>query len=238
MSPPSPAATPSAPARRRYDSPLRRQQLASTRERIVAAGSSIVHRLPTWEWKELTFRAVAERAGVSERTVYRHFPTERELHDAVMSRLEEEAGVTYEDISLDEVAAVATKVFEARSAFAVTPFTVESPTFLDEDHRRQSALLEAVTAATPDWSERDRRLVAALLDVLWNTSSYERLVVGWQIDGAESTEAIEWAIGLVIGALRNGQRPPRGRGAPDVLSAIGNGRSARRSPGRRPPRAT
>src|SRR5580700_11258714 len=100
------------PARRRYDSPVRRQQLASTRERIVAAGSGIVHKLPTWEWRELTFRAVAERARVSERTVYRHFPTERDLHDAVMSRLEEEAGVTYEGISLEQVAAVATKVFE------------------------------------------------------------------------------------------------------------------------------
>jgi AcrR family transcriptional regulator len=238
MSRSSPVAVPATPARRRYDSPLRRQQLASTRERIVAAGSAIVHRLPTWEWKELTFRAVAQRAGVSERTVYRHFPTERDLHDAVMSRLEEEAGVFYEDISLDEVAAVATKVFEARSAFAATPFGVESPTFAAEDHRRQSALLQAVTDATADWSDRDRRLVAAILDVLWNTSSYERLVVGWQIDGAESTQAIEWAIGLVVGALRNGARPAAGSGGRGDLSAGGNGRPARRSPGRRPPRAT
>jgi AcrR family transcriptional regulator len=47
--------------------------------------------LPTWDWDGLTFRALAERAEVSERTVYRHFPTERKLHDAVMERREDEA---------------------------------------------------------------------------------------------------------------------------------------------------
>ena len=59
-----------------------------------------MHEFDSWHWNALTFRAVAERAGVGERTVYRHFPTERHLHDAVMARLEEEAGVTYEDLEL------------------------------------------------------------------------------------------------------------------------------------------
>jgi len=234
MSPSSSAPATTPPARRRYDSPVRRQQLASTRERILAAGSAIVHTLPTWEWRELTFRAVAEQAGVSERTVYRHFPTERDLHDAVMARLEQEAGVSYEGISLDEVAAVATRVFEARSAFAVAPLGIESPTFVAEDHRRQRALLEAVTAAAPAFSERDRRLVAALLDVLWQPTAYERLVVGWQIDARESTQAIEWAIGLLTGALRRDERPA----VTDAVSGAGTGRPRRRSPGRQPPRAT
>ena len=51
-----------------------------------------MHGYDTWDWRDLTFRSVAERAGVGERTVYRHFPTERHLHDAVMERLESEAG--------------------------------------------------------------------------------------------------------------------------------------------------
>src|SRR3954452_22835604 len=85
---------------RPYDAPKRRKQMERTRERIVAAGSALVHEFSSWDWDALTFRAVAERAGVGERTVYRHFPTERHLHDAVMARLEEEAGVTYEGLDL------------------------------------------------------------------------------------------------------------------------------------------
>src|SRR3954447_11385181 len=105
---------------RPYDAPKRRKQVELTRERIVAAGSDLVHEFASWDWGALTFRAVAERAGVGERTVYRHFPTERRLHDAVMQRLEEEAGVTYEDVSLDNLGAVTAKVFSSRGSFAVS----------------------------------------------------------------------------------------------------------------------
>jgi len=58
---------------------------------------------------QLTFRAVAERAGVGERSVYRHFPTKRLLHDAVVQRLEEEADITYETFALANLADVTTR---------------------------------------------------------------------------------------------------------------------------------
>src|SRR5213595_3751824 len=118
------------PGRRRYESPVRRRQVAATRERILDAGSALVHGLPTWDWRTLTFRAVAEQAGVSERTVYRHFATERELRDAVMRRLEEEAGVSYEGIGLDDLAPVTALVFSARASFAASATVVDDPTFV------------------------------------------------------------------------------------------------------------
>src|ERR1700694_2000406 len=89
---------------RRYDNRVRRQKAAQTRERIVAAGSELVHGFETWSLRDLTLKAVAERAGVGERTVYRHFPTERHLHAAVMQRLESGAGMSYEDGDLTNLA--------------------------------------------------------------------------------------------------------------------------------------
>jgi len=88
----------------------RHEKAAQTRERIVAAGSDLVHGFETWNWRELTFKAVAERAGVGERTVYRHFPTERHLRDAVMQRLESEAGISYEDVNLTNLAETTSRV--------------------------------------------------------------------------------------------------------------------------------
>src|SRR3954469_14909974 len=79
------------PPRRAYDSPVRRQRVAETRERIVAAGAELLHGFPIWNWDALTPGAVAEHAGVTERTVYRYFGSERELRDAVMARMEHEA---------------------------------------------------------------------------------------------------------------------------------------------------
>ena len=145
-----------APARRQYDTPVRTQKAAATRERIVQAGSELVHGFASWDWQELTFRAVAERAGVGERTVYRHFPTERHLHDAVMQRLEEEAGITYEDVTLDNLGDVTAKVFLSRGAFAVDESVTapDSPTFVAVDQRRRDALRHAVEASTATLDRR------------------------------------------------------------------------------------
>jgi AcrR family transcriptional regulator len=199
-----------APVRRRYESPVRRRQLAQTRERIVAAGSAVVHSLPTWDWGDLTFRAVAERAGVSERTVYRHFATERALHDAVMQRLTEEAGVAYGGLSLDGVADSAARVFAALSSFTASPWAMgemDDPTFVSLDEVRRRSLLDAVTRSSSGWSAADRETVAGVLDVLWSVPSFERLVAQWRLDPDRATAAIGWVIGLVVDAVRSGKPP-------------------------------
>ena len=178
------------------------------RERILAAASNLVHEFKSWDWRPLTFRAVAERAGVGERTVYRYFANEQLLHEAVMHRLAEESGVDYEDLSIDDVHAIGARVFAAMSTFAAPP-SIE-PTgsaFVAEDVRRRSALLDAVTAATSDWQEPDRRRAAAALDVLWNAPSYARLVRGWSFKPEEATLVIEWVIGLMVQAIKADHRP-------------------------------
>ena len=201
-----------ARARRRYDSPVRRQQVAETRERILGAASALVHGFPTWDWRALTFRAVAARAGVSERTVYRHFATEQELRDAVMRHLEEEAGVSYEDLDLDDLAEVTALVFSSLPSFAVAPTVMEDPTFAAEDRLRRDALRGAVDGGRTTGPTRNAKMAAALLDVLWNVPSFERLVLQWGLAADDATHAITWAIELVVAAIRAGN-PPGDRGA-------------------------
>jgi AcrR family transcriptional regulator len=210
MTEPSTAGSAEAAAargRRAYDSPVRRRQLAETRERILGAASALVHAFPTWDWRALTFRAVAERAGVSERTVYRHFATEQELRDAVMRRLEEEAGVSYEGLALDDLADVTALVFSSLSSFAVSPTLMDDPTFAAEDRLRRDALRAAVVEEATDWTDVEREMAAALLDVLWNLPSFERLVAHWGLAPDDATRAITWAIDLVVGAIRAGSAP-------------------------------
>src|SRR3954466_11229993 len=112
--------------RRPYDSPVRRQAMEEARERIVPAGVELARRFKTWDWHELTFRAIAERAGVGERTVYRHFPTERHLHEAVMKRLAGEGGIDYETVDRANLPEVAARVFASLHAFS-TRDSVVSP---------------------------------------------------------------------------------------------------------------
>ena len=197
-----------APSRRRYDSRLRRERAEQTRGRIVAAGLQLAHERPVWDWRGLTIRAAAERAGVSERTVYRHFPGEREFHDAVMQRLEEQAGVTLEALRLEDVAEAAARVFAHVSSFPIVSRTPPlDPTLTATDQRRRASLLNAVAPATMGWPGTDRRMAAGMLDVLWSVISYERLVAAWELTPEQATKAITWVIGLIEAALREGRAP-------------------------------
>lgn len=196
--------------RRTYDNRARQLKAAQTRERIVAAGSELVHSFDSWNWRDLTFKAVAERAGVGERTVYRHFPTESHLHDAVMQRLESEAGVSYEDVDLTNIGDVTARVFAALQRFSVPTSieTTQDPTFVGVDARRRDALMRAVSAAAPHWSTTQQRVAAGLLDVLWNVPTYERLVGLWSVDGTAATRAIDWLMTQVVTAITDDNPPP------------------------------
>jgi AcrR family transcriptional regulator len=196
-----------ASPRRRYDSPVRRQQAADTRERILGAGGELLHGFPVWNWGALTVRAVAARAGVNERTVYRYFASERELRDAVMARFEQEADVDIEDLRLEDVGAATTAILEYVSSFPIAPRTPRDPTVASANQRQREALLAAVTASTTDWSPADRALAASMLDVLWGVMSYERLVVDWDLDPKDAIRGITWVIELVEQAIRRGERP-------------------------------
>lgn len=192
-----------SPRRRRYHSPARLERAAATRERIVDAGARLVRGFTSWDWDELTFRAVAERAGVSERTVYRNFPSERQLHDAIMARLEDEAGVSYQDVELDNLAEVTARVFASLSRFAIkeTVGGPHGPAFAGADARRHEALDRAVALRAPGLPDARRRALAGLLDVLWSPPTYERLIGAWNLDNAEAIGAVQWLIAKVIAEI-------------------------------------
>ena len=195
--------------RRRYDSPLRRQRTAETRERIITAGVELLHGCPVWNWSALTVRGIARRAGVNERTVYRHFDNERELREAVLARTEEEAGVEIDGLRLEEVQAVTARVLEYVSTFPIEPRIQRDATLMAAGKRQREVLLAAVAPATRDWPESDRTLAAAMLDVLWSVASYERLVADWKLDPEEAIRGAIWVIGLVEDAIRQGRRAER-----------------------------
>jgi AcrR family transcriptional regulator len=197
------------PKRRRYDSPLRRQRAAETRERIISAGVDLLHEFPVWNWRALTVRAVAKQAEVNERTVYRHFANERELREAVFARQQQDAGVDLQGLELEHLPDLTKRILEYVSTFPIEPRNVIDPTLREAGRRNREALLAAVTRASDGWPEADRTLVAALLDVLWSVASYERLVADWELDPKEATRGVTWLIRLVENAIRDGRGPGR-----------------------------
>lgn len=193
--------------RRRYHSPVREQQAAQTRQKLIMAGVELVQALPDWDWKHLTFKAVSQRAGVSERTVYRHFASERQLRDTVMEQLVTASGIELQQLELENFSEATQKIFAILSTFALTPATVKDPTLASMDQKRREALQSAVQRATPNWAEDDQQTVAAGLDILWNVPSFERLIAAWNFEPERAARTIQWMIRLIEESVRRGEKP-------------------------------
>ncbi len=187
--------------------PVRRDRAAETRERIVDAGSELLHAGSVRDWKRLTIRAAAKRAGVNERTVYRYFGTEKGLRDAVLHRHADEAGIELEGMQLEDMAKVARQLFEHISAYPIGVRPQLDPTLLEAQRRQNDAVLAAIAARTEGWPPDRQMLAAAMVDVLWSVATYERLVVNWHADVGQAIEGVSWVIGLIEQAVSDGQGP-------------------------------
>ena len=96
-----------------------------------------------------------------------------------MHRNEQEAGIELAGMALEDIATVATQIFDHVSQYPREPRPPLNPTLIDANRRQKEALLGAVAARAGDWAEEDRTMAAAVFDVLWSVAAYERLVVDW-----------------------------------------------------------
>jgi AcrR family transcriptional regulator len=199
-----------AAPRRRYNSPVRRQQSTDTLELILTTGIDLMHGALEWDIARLNARTIAEHAGISMRTVQRYFPDERNLRDAVMQRSVDKSGISLEKLKLEKFSKTADQMFRYLASLPVAPQAtapVKDPTYAVMDQQRRNAVLNAVALATPDWSDTERNVVAGLLDILWSIPSYERLATSWELDADNAIRGLTWLIDLVNQAIKDGSKP-------------------------------
>src|SRR5262245_28488143 len=85
---------------RTYRSPLRDEQARRTRDRILDA---LVELLADRRADDITTREIAERAGVSQPTVYRHFPDRTALLAGISARVNEVMGGRFEEPTIERI---------------------------------------------------------------------------------------------------------------------------------------
>jgi hypothetical protein len=110
-------------------------------------------------------------------------------------------------LRLEDVADLTARLLEYASSFPLVPRTPRDPTVAAANERQREALLAAVAPVTTGWSEVDRAIAAAMLDVLWSPVSYERLAADWSLDPSDAVRGIRWVIELVEEAIRSGRAP-------------------------------
>ncbi len=198
------------PQRRRYDSPLRREQSVGDARAHHHGRCRAPARLRGLELARARRSAASpSSAGVNERTVYRYFANEHELRDAVLARLEHDSGVALEGLRLEDIRDHTKRILEYVSTFPLESRTPLDETLRNAHQRQRDALQAAVASPASAWSDVDRTVAAGMLDVLWSVASYERLVADWDIEPDDAIRGVTWVLGLVEEAIRDGRRPER-----------------------------
>jgi AcrR family transcriptional regulator len=192
---------------RTYTSPLRRDQAQATRDRILDAVAAELEARGGLDG--VSNRLIAERAGVTEITVYRHFPSRDALLAAMWTRLNTERGVRggFPD-RLDEVEDRLTALF---TSFDDTPAhitaTVTTPQGREmrasQDEARRAAWLSALKADFPDLSDTDRARAAGVLQLMNSAYAWLSLREQWGMDGPEAATAARWAVRALINDLKS-----------------------------------
>jgi AcrR family transcriptional regulator len=189
-----------------YRSPLRVAQAAQTRERIAAAAADLLGEGGSAD--SITFRAVAERAGVTEMTVYRHFPTRDALMQGLWRQLNARMapGVGMPDsvaALLAQHAALFTgfdRIAPQVIASVVTEPGREMRASLNEQRCR--AFRGIAREAAPGLAAAECTRAAAILQLLHSAHAWMSLREQWGLDGREIGAATRWAIEALLAELR------------------------------------
>ena len=144
------------------------------------------------EGEELTFARVATAAGVSERTVYRHFANRDALMAAVYSWANDRIGFAgTPPTTAADMTAMVRQVFPGFDAVApvvdelLTSAEGRRARLADLDARRRAATA-VVADAAPTLDATTQRQVAAVVQVLGSAAVWQALRDFWDMDGAEA----------------------------------------------------
>ena len=194
------------PKKRAYTSPLRAEQAAGTRDRIIDAAVAL---LQDNDLSAFTMQDVADQAAVAVRTVYRAFPTKDDLIagvlDAIRQRFEASAGeAPTSGVELQaSVPGAVHAVFELEPLYRALFATASGR----ELHRatardRSGAVGGAFADGLDGLDERKRRLVMAMLHLVTSSKSVLWLADYAGLDADETTNAITWALAALVDAAR------------------------------------
>ena len=188
----------------KYESPLRDEQKAETRRRIVAAAERLMQDA---DLVELTFAAVAREAGVQERTVYRHFATTGDLLDALWDALDPRIGTASFPDSEATLVEAPRRVFPAfddnenlMRAFWSTPQGREFR--LRVNDKRKAAIRKAVADAVKDLPANEARWVTAAAQLLYSGAAWQTMKDYWGFSGDEAGKASSFMLQLIFDAAR------------------------------------
>jgi AcrR family transcriptional regulator len=196
-----------------YTSVLRERQVAQTREFILDAVTTL---LSDRRADEVTTRDIAASAGVSQRTVYRHFPDRDSLLEGLSQRMSRLDGVKPSfGNGLDDIAPTSRRLMELLDEHYVTAraeavFNADPRRFAADTQANTREMRELMARELPELDEREQLRIAAVIRCLVSTQAWLRMREEFGVPGTESGPTVAWVIDTIIRELRAGHTPSAG----------------------------
>lgn len=191
---------------RSYSSPLRDRQREYTRRLIMEAVASFVA-----EGSIHTFSVqdVADRAGISYASVYRHFPTREALLEEMYEWASELAGSLMPTAPsvIEEIPAWIDKsipVFEQHATIIQAVISVLAALNINpkSKQRRDELIDKIVDESTPHLSQKVTRRTAAVIRYLAGSQGWATLRRQFGLDAEDTAAALTWALEVLIRDLK------------------------------------
>jgi AcrR family transcriptional regulator len=179
---------------------IRKQE---ARERILDAFIALL----TEGAADLSHDAVAERAELARRTVYRYFPDRPALLDGALLRVRELAGarVTYPESAeelLETLEPIYTGFDSIASLITMLRTTPQGRQLrLAQKRQRAASYTRALASAVEALPAEDRKLATAMIQVL-HTTPWLEMRDHWGLDGRQIARATGWAARTLLNDLK------------------------------------
>jgi AcrR family transcriptional regulator len=204
-------------AARQYSSPLRERHAQQTRDLILDAVTDL---LESRRIDEITTREIAQSAGVSERTVYRHFPDRDALLAGLTARLMRSFEGRQDPLTptidtVDDLKAAVITLMAGLEEFHVAAraealFNAD-PRRFSPDTRANSAQFPGVIAAIlPELGPQDCRHLAAVIRCLLSAQAWLRMREEFGVSGHDAGPMVAWVLDAIVNEVHRGHLPPQG----------------------------
>lgn len=192
---------------RAYNSPLRERKAQETRESILAALYALMSDADAPD--EIGMEAVAQKAGVQRRTIFRHFTTKEELLCAFWPWLNAKIGASPALHSVRDVVDGPREAFPRFDAHeAAMRAALHSRTGremrMDTITGRRTLFAGALEPVLSQLPPATSRKVEALAHLLFSASAWEILKDYGGLTGAQAGETASWALELILSAVDPG----------------------------------
>jgi len=180
---------------------IRQEYKQQTRARILDAAVELIEEAGE---PPLTIAAVADRDGITDRTVYRHFETRDALMRATWSHLQRRVASRGFPRTAEAMIQSPPHLFPRfDAARELVRASLYSPAGLDmrmnSNVERREATLASVTDAFPNADEDWLRRRAAIAQLINSAYAWDVMRQYWELDGDEAGRAASEALAVLLG---------------------------------------